>query len=187
MACPWLPICVATPAAAGRLGQLAALVQRVRQRLLAIDVLAGANRGHRGDGVNVVGRADRDRVDVLGLLVEHHAKILVAPRLGNAANEPAPRGVVDVAQGDDVGAVLGVRGDVAAAHAPGADPRHVDALARRHKAGAAQHVPGHDGEAQSRAGTGRQKRPTAAFGRPSLLLACVLHCRQPFAGETKSV
>ena len=72
------------------LGQLAAFVQRVRERLLAIDVLAGANRGHRGHGVNVIGRADRDGVDVLRLLVEHLAKILVAPRLRKRAETSRP-------------------------------------------------------------------------------------------------
>ena len=45
------------------LGQLAAFVERVRQRLLAVDVLARADRRHRRDGVDVVGRADRDGVD----------------------------------------------------------------------------------------------------------------------------
>ena len=47
---------------AGRLrglGQLAALVQRVRERLLAVDVLARADRRHRGDGVDVVGPFER--------------------------------------------------------------------------------------------------------------------------------
>ena len=41
------------------------LVNVVRQRLLAIDVLAGAQRGQRDDRVPVVGRGDANRVNVL--------------------------------------------------------------------------------------------------------------------------
>ena len=131
VACPWLPIWVITPAAFAALVSSRHSCERVRERLLAVDVLARADRGHRGDGVDVVGRADGDGVDVLGLLVEQLAEVLVAPGLGKGLEEPAARVVVDVAEGDDVRAVLGVGGDVAAAHAAGADPRDVDPLARR--------------------------------------------------------
>ena len=48
----------------GGFGQFAAFEQRVRQRLLAIDVLARLDRGHRRNGVNVIGRADRHGVNV---------------------------------------------------------------------------------------------------------------------------
>ena len=41
------------------------LVDVVRQRLFAIDILAGAQRGQRRDRVPVVGRGDADGVDVL--------------------------------------------------------------------------------------------------------------------------
>ena len=40
-------------------------VDVVRQRLLAIDILAGAQRGECRNGVPVVGRGDADGVDVL--------------------------------------------------------------------------------------------------------------------------
>ena len=63
------------------LGQFAALVQRVRQRLLTINVLAGANGRHRCDGMNMIRRADGDGVDVLCLFVDELAKILVAAGL----------------------------------------------------------------------------------------------------------
>ncbi len=131
----------------GGLGQRAALVQRVRERLLAIHVLTRADRGHRGHGVNVVGRADGHGVDVVRLLVEHDAKILVAPRLGKGPIRAGGTLVVDVAQGDDVGAVAGVRGDVAATHSPRADARQVHALAGGQKTRAPQHMPRHDGKA----------------------------------------
>ena len=41
------------------------LVHVVRQRLLAVDVLAGSHRQDAGQGVGVVRRADGDGVDVL--------------------------------------------------------------------------------------------------------------------------
>jgi hypothetical protein len=57
-------------------------VQRVGERLLHVDVLAGPDCRHRGHGVDVVGRADHHRVDVPGLLVEQLAKILVSACAG---------------------------------------------------------------------------------------------------------
>ncbi len=140
----------------GGLGQLAAFVERVRERLLAIDVLAGADGGHGGHGMDVVGRADADRVDVIGLLVEHDAEVFVAPGLGEIVKRAGSPLFVDVAEGDDVGAVLGVGGDVAAAHAAGADAGQVDTLAGRNEAGPAEHVPRHDQQAQ--AGTCRDAK-----------------------------
>ena len=61
---------------AGRLGDGAGLEHRVRQRLLAVDVLAGPHHGHRDRGVRVVRRGDDDGVDVL-LLLEHLAEVEV--------------------------------------------------------------------------------------------------------------
>ena len=66
---------------------------------------------------------------VLGFLVEHLAKVFVAPRLGKCLERAGGALVVDVAQGDDVGAQPGDGGDVAAAHAAGADSGDVQ-LAR---------------------------------------------------------
>ena len=47
------------------------------QRLLAIDVLAQLHRAHRDGRVHVVGRGDVHRVNVLGLLVQQLAPVLV--------------------------------------------------------------------------------------------------------------
>ena len=152
------------------LGQLAAFVQRVRERLLAVDVLAGADGRHRRDGVNVVGRADRDGVDVFGFLVDHLAEIFVAPRLGKCAERPGGALVVDVAQGDDVGSEPGHGGDVASAHAAGADSADIDSLARRDEARPAQHVARDDHEVEGEpAGRGQERatRTIAGFGWPS--------------------
>ena len=65
----------------------AGFVDRVRQRLLAIDVLAHlASPSIAADGVRVVGRADGDRVDLVAHLVEHLAEVVeLALALGNLA------------------------------------------------------------------------------------------------------
>ena len=60
--------------------ELLAFVDRQRQRLFAIDVLAGLERRQRDLGVPMVGRADRDRFDVLA--IEQLAIVLVDVRLG---------------------------------------------------------------------------------------------------------
>ena len=142
----------------GGLGQLAALVQRVRQRLLAVDVLAGPDRRHRGDGVDVVGRADRDGVDVLGFLVEHLAEVLVSPRLREGLERAGRAVVVDVAQGDDVGAELA---DVAMSPPP-MPPQPMPATLSRSLGGVCpgppkQHMPRDDREAESQGGRGCEK------------------------------
>ena len=59
--------------------QRAALLDRVGQRLLHIDVDAALHRHPRRDGVVMVGRGDDDRVDVL-LRVEHAAVVGVLAR-----------------------------------------------------------------------------------------------------------
>ena len=140
-------------------------MQRVRERFLAVNVLAGADGRHRSDGMHVVRRADRDGVDVLCLLVEHEAEILVSPRFGKRLKRAGGAFVVDVAQGDDVGPQARDGGDIAAAHAAGADSGDVHSLARCDEAGAAQDVAGHDREAQCRAAGGGQKGSTRAGRR----------------------
>ena len=66
----------------GGLHQLADLVDRVRQRLLAVDVLAALDGGHGGHRVGMVGRGDDDRVDLLVHLVEHLAEVAELLGLG---------------------------------------------------------------------------------------------------------
>ena len=82
-----------------------------------------------------------------------------ARALGNGLERAGGALVVDVAEGDDVRAVLGVGGDVAAPHAAGADPRDVHPLARRDVTRPAQHVARDDREAQRRAAGRGQERP----------------------------
>src|SRR5205814_5532716 len=75
------------------------------------------------EGVGVLGGADDDGVDVVGL-VEEPAEVVVAPRPRVARRGPAEVVVVDVAQGDDVlaGDAVGVGGAAAA----GADDGQVE-------------------------------------------------------------
>ena len=63
-----------------RFGHCPRLINRARQWFLAINVLAMPHRGHRYDGVQVVGGAHHHGVNAL-VLVEHRAEILVALRV----------------------------------------------------------------------------------------------------------
>ncbi len=65
------------------------LVDRARQRLLAIDVLAQLHGRHRGHGMGVVGRGDQDRVDLAVHFVEHLAEIDVALGLAGTSGASA--------------------------------------------------------------------------------------------------
>ena len=56
------------------------LTDVVRERLLAIDVLARLHRENRDVGVQVVGRGDEDGVDGL-LLLEHDPEVFVTAHL----------------------------------------------------------------------------------------------------------
>ena len=84
----------------GRFPHHAGLVDRVGQRLLAIDVLAPLHGRDAGQGVGVLGGADGHRVDVL--LVEHLAPVGVGLGLGMPLGGLGQVVVIHVAQGDDV-------------------------------------------------------------------------------------
>ena len=70
----------------GDFGNQAGFPDVMGQRLFAIDVFAHAHRRHADDGVIVIGRGAKDRVDGL-LYFEHHAEVFVIghSRLGKAA------------------------------------------------------------------------------------------------------
>ena len=83
------------------LGQGTGLIDRVGERLLAVDVLSALDGRHRDDRVVMIRRAHDDRVDPL-LLVEHLAEVFVfrGPRiLVEGVRRVAP---IDVGQGHDV-------------------------------------------------------------------------------------
>ena len=100
----------------------------MRQRLLAVDVLAHLHGHDGGRGVRVVGRADRHGVDLLAHLVEHLAVVDVTfwPSGTSRACRLASV-LVDVAEGDDVAEVAGLV-DVAGALAADADAGDVQLL-----------------------------------------------------------
>jgi len=157
LACPWLPIEVITPAA------LAALVSSRHScsvcviGFLDIDVLARANRGHRGNGVGMVRSANGNRIDVLGLLVEHFAEVFVALRVRMRVERSRAPLIVNIAERDVIPAELRDRGNVAASHPSAADTCHVDLLAGREESGPAQHMPRNNREGE-RGGTAAARK-----------------------------
>src|SRR5262245_31838225 len=84
--------------------QAPALEEGMSQLLLAIAVLAGADRCHRRDRVDMVRSADGDRVDPVPLPVEHLAEVLVPLRLREGPETACGPLVINVAEGHDVGA-----------------------------------------------------------------------------------
>src|SRR5260370_19488870 len=104
----------------------------------------------------MIGGGDRDRVDVLRLLMEHVAIVFEPLRLGVVLEGVERHGRVHVAQGVDVLTLHAL--DVVAAHATDADAGHVELVARRDKA-APQNVPRHDGK--RRGGGGVLDEPAA--------------------------
>ena len=86
----------------GQFGQQTRFVDRVRQRFLAIDVLAGRNGVGRDDRVGVVGRSHHDRIGRFEHLVVHAAVIVVAFGRGVTLEDMLRVFPVDVAQADDV-------------------------------------------------------------------------------------
>jgi len=77
-------------------------MHRVGQRLLAVDVLAPLDGGHGDDRVQMVRCPDHYRIDVLVLLVQHLAKILVFFGIGVASERSACMSPVHIAQRHDV-------------------------------------------------------------------------------------
>ena len=90
---------------------------RARERLLAINVAAAAERADDADGVIVIGRADDHGVDVL--LFEHPAEVAVALRAGKFLADLLEVEFIDIANGDNVFVLHPI--DVARAAAGDAD------------------------------------------------------------------
>ena len=131
----------------GQLGQQACLIDRVGQRLLAIDMLAQRHGMGCDAGMGMVGRSHHDGVDALTHLVEHHSPVLEAAGVGIVAERLVCVFPIDVAQCYDVlrGHVL----EVASSHAADTDTGDVQFVTRGRMAEAAsQHRVGHDHHAQ---------------------------------------
>src|SRR5947208_6106759 len=130
---------------AGRFDQLAHLPQGPGERLLDAGVLAHFHRHHTGDSVRVIGRRDGDRIDVLPLFLEQHAKIFEALGLGERREGRRPLVLVHVAQCVDVRSGFRDALHVVRSHAAHADAGDVDRVAGR-AAPPAEHVARDDGE-----------------------------------------
>ena len=112
-------------------GHLPGLVDRLRERLLGVDVQPALQRAHGDRGVHVVRGRDVDRVEVL-LLVEQLAPVLVDLHVGEALLDLRGIPQVDVGHGDELDVRAGGdRADVGAGHARGAEAGVIDGLARR--------------------------------------------------------
>ena len=116
----------------GRLGHRPRLVNRARQRFLAVHVLAVLEGRHRHHGVEVIGRGDHHCIDALFLL-EHHPEIAVVPGLGIFFERVGGIVPVHVAQRDDVLAAHVAQ--VVRALSADANAGQVQLLVRRNPAG----------------------------------------------------
>ncbi len=109
-------------------GQLAGLVDGLRQRLLRIDVDARLHRPHGDRRVHVVGRRDVDRIEA-AFLVEQFAPVLVDAGIGEVLAHLAGPAPIDLGDGDEAqmpavrlaAAELGQRLDIAPGHTVGAE------------------------------------------------------------------
>lgn len=107
--------------------QLARFVDIVRQRFLAVHVLAQADGHGRRDRVLVVRRAHHDSIDVL-LLVQHHPKIVILGDPGVAIEHPGSAALVHIAKGND--SLSGYAADVPRPTPAGADNADAEPLIR---------------------------------------------------------
>ena len=113
----------------------ARLVDRVRQRFLAIHVLAHLHGHETGDRVDMIRGGDDDRIDLLAHFFEHLAEISIGLRAGKGflvglgvGRGPRVQSVlIHVAKGDDVASELGRLIGVTAAFAAGPDDGDVEA------------------------------------------------------------
>ncbi|MCR4415328.1 MAG: hypothetical protein NUV77_23190 [Thermoguttaceae bacterium] len=126
----------------GGLHQRAALVDRMGQGFLAIDVFAAPDGRHGGHGVEVVGRGHHHGVDLLLHRVEHLAEVLELRGVGPAPERVRGAPGIDIAQGHDVLATDRVQ--VAGPHAPDANARDVQLLVGGRLAALGHGVAGHD-------------------------------------------
>ena len=84
----------------GNLSDAPRLGNRVRQRLLTIDVAPALQSRHRGHGMNGIGRAYDDCVKIIAL--QHFSKITIARSFGKFLPGRGQQAGIDIAQGDDV-------------------------------------------------------------------------------------
>ena len=141
--------------------QHAGLVDRRRQRLLHVDVLAERHRRHRDRRVHVIRRRDVDRVEVVGLLAEELAPVLVDPHVGEQLLHRLGAGQVHVGHRHQVEGRMAREGaDVRERHARGSEAGVTDLASGLGQEDAARQRHG-----RGAGGDGLQKRATTDNGR----------------------
>ena len=171
------------PVLAREVGHLARFLDRVRHRLLAVEVLVEPERRHRRMEVGVVRRRYRDGIDVTVHLVEHLAEVVELPGAGVPLVRAARTRVVDIAHRDD-GHVLHATQPVEVGPAPPSDTddRYPERLVRR--AGEELSVPSRDPYGVSADRSRPQHLPSADttchdFDFPFVLRALSCSTRSP--------
>ena len=95
-----------------RLCQHAGLVNRVRQRLLHVNVFAVLHRRHSNHCMGVVRRSNNDRVNIF-LLFKHLSKITVSCGLGKNLVHTPGKFIIHIAKCHNIGPGLARADDVA--------------------------------------------------------------------------
>ena len=146
-------------------GSLPGLVDRVRQRLLAIDMLAAMDGRHGDRGVHVVRRGNAYGVDLLVHLIEQFPPVGkgLCPRETSGSGVPIV--LMHVAQGNHLDWPLGEAADVAATLSADPDRGQSQLLAGRRMAVATEHVARNYRDAESGGGRGFEKTATFHGGR----------------------
>ena len=144
---------------AGDLHHLPHFVNRMRQWLFAVDMLAATDNVHNSDRVRMVGRPDNDRVDLRVQLVEHLAKVAVTLRVRVFVVRRGSATIIHVGQRDDILTADAV--DIVGSPAARTDGHNIQLVARRRLARPTQHMRGDDVK-QGHAGAGRAEKLSAA-------------------------
>jgi hypothetical protein len=114
------------------LGERARFPERGAERLLHVDGLSALHRLERDEAVHVIGRRDVHGVDVLVLLLEELAPVLVHANLRKPLLKPLEPSEIDIGHRDEIERrVFGKREQVAERLARGADARMPQHRGRR--------------------------------------------------------
>ena len=139
--------------------QLPRFMHIVRQRLLAVDMLAAIEGRHRRGGMGVVGGGDIDRIDLARHLIEHPAEVGKLFRVCMLGCGGAQIVGVDIAQRHHIDRRMGrERFQIGRSHSPHADARQPQPLATgrlRQQSGERECIEG------GAAGGGAQKKRAA--------------------------
>ena len=117
----------------GGLREFAAFLQCMSEGLLTINVLARANRSHRGHSVDMIRRADGHRVDILRFAIEHLPEVFVTLGLRVSLEGCGGTLIIDIAQRNKIDAERCECGNIVAPHASDTNRGNIHRFARRDK------------------------------------------------------